>query len=139
MQNIPFFYLQILSGTLELAFRKCFCPDLVSAECVRGTRCAGSNIVDRRSKSLFCLAKQFKGENGLHQSIIKIDKVNTELNSFDDAGRIILGVRKYFNVILHKNKIFVLGGLVDSEYLKSVRAIDSPLNSKIPFNLISCQ
>lgn len=105
-----------------MAFRKCFCSDLVSAEYVRRARCASSNIDVCRSKSLFCVSKQFKGDDGLPLSIIKIDKVNTELNSFEDAGRIILDVRMYFNVILHKNKIFVLGGSVDNEYLKSVRS-----------------
>lgn len=80
-----------------------------------------SNASTRRYDSIICLFLQFKGEDGADHSAIKPEKFNTAFNICEEGAEISLGERKYFSAVLHNDQIFVLGGQVNHEHLKSVR------------------
>lgn len=62
-----------------------------------------------RSKSTFCVSKYKRIDSVLNVGF-KIEKYSSELNCFEEILDISVGQRDWFEVVLHKNKIFVLGG-----------------------------
>lgn len=83
-----------------------------------------ANAVVPRMRSIFQVLEQTKGESDAKYSVVKIVKSNdSSPNHFKDVAEVSVGQRTHFGVFLHKNRIFVLGGLggVDNESpLKSV-------------------
>lgn len=119
--------LQFLSSTVEPIYKRFDCLMLVFAEYKRRALNQCSNNGNYRSGSIFCLYEQFNGEYGADHSAVKIEQFNVTLNHFAERDEIPLGDRSHFGVILWRNKIFVLGGRVNHEYLKSVRKTCSKL------------
>lgn len=112
---------QFLDDTLEMAYEEFNCSNVVIAEYKRrsSNQCSDNGVYRSRARSIFHLFLQFTGG----ESTIKIEKYNSELNCYEEAGEITLGDRKHFSVILQQNKIYVLGGRSSSKdvRLKSVR------------------
>lgn len=79
-----------------------------------------SKLANVDANSTFCAFLQFNVEHDLKYSAVKLEKYNSSLNCFEETSEIHLGPRIYFGVALQKNKIFVMGGLNNSVYLKSV-------------------
>lgn len=86
----------------------------------RNKRSSRLNAGIRRRRPIFCLFRQIRGLEGAEQSAIKIERYNNALNEFEEAGEIELGVRVYFGVTLHKNKVYILGGSINGVPRKSV-------------------
>lgn len=77
------------------------------------------NIDFRRCSSIFCLFAGYK-DGAADHSALKIEKYNAVLNRLEVAAEITLGARIYFRVIMQKNRIYILGGLVNGVTVKSV-------------------
>lgn len=65
-----------------------------------------------------------KDENDGECSKVIVEKYNYALTCFEMVSEIQIWERKFFGVLLLKNKIFVLGGQNENGYLKSVSNID---------------
>lgn len=63
---------------------------------------------------------QYKSENNPKFSKIIVEKFNNAFECFERVSEIQIWNRKYFGVLLLKNKVFVLGGHNVNGYLKSV-------------------
>lgn len=75
-----------------------------------------SNDDQNQSRSIFSLCKQE------HDKTISIERYNSESNTFEDVGTINIGDRESYEVQLHENKLYVMGGSYGKEYFKSVSA-----------------
>lgn len=99
-------------------------------------------IGERRFGSVFSLYLQDKGLNpkAVKYSAVKIEKFSTALDHLERVSEIRLGDRTLFRAILHDNKIYVLGGMLNNHYVQSVSAtkildLFDRKNSKISFLL----
>lgn len=117
-------HLQFLNdNSLEATYKEFDCYSHFIAECKRRASGQCPNIGTRRCRAIFCLFTQNKQPDGAENSTVKLEKYNSVLNSFEEAAEITLGDRVFFEVILHKNKIYVLGGFANGVILNSVRTI----------------
>lgn len=78
-------------------------------------------VVPRRLSLVFV---QYNSENDAEGSKVIVEKFNNIRHCFEMVSEIQLGGRKFFGVLLFKNKVFVLGGHNETGYLKSVSNID---------------
>lgn len=113
-------HLQFLSQTLESVFIRFKCSDLVNAEYKRRATTQRVNNAVSRSSSTFCVFKEYREIDGVEHSKISIEKYSNELNCFKEILDISVGKREWFEVVLDKNRIFVLGGCESMEASKSV-------------------
>lgn len=127
---------QFLIDTIEPVYERFDRHMLLFAEYKRRALSHRSHMGARSCGPVFCLFLQYKGENNADQSAIKIERFNVTLNTLEECGVISLGTRTLFGAVLQREKIFVLGGMVNGQYLKSVRMESVALRRKKRFNAI---
>lgn len=84
---------------------------LIFTSFLKGETCA---------RTIYNVFLRYVGDRGATSSGIKISRYNRTQKSFEIAAEIRIGLRTHFQVVLHKNKIIVLGGKLEKNYLKSV-------------------
>lgn len=98
-------------------YQKFNCSGLLFAESRRRASGRFPTIGSRRGRSIYCL---FKQQNEAEYSAIKVEKYHSALNSWNEVVEISLGDRKNFGWIFFGNKVYILGGVINSIYVKSV-------------------
>lgn len=135
------YLLQYLSVTLEAIFKRFKYSDLVNAEYKRRATDQSFHIgvtPHWQSHNIFrVLVKDRKNEHDLPTdcdeypdaspfwSTIHIDKYNNKLKGFENLSEFLIRHRRWFEIALHQNRIFALGGnlirnLNDENSMKSV-------------------
>lgn len=102
------------------AFKKFDCFELLFAEHKKRILCGSLNVGIRRRRSIFSICTQQKDVDGAEFSAVKIERFNSALHEFEGIREITLGNCRYFGVILHENKLYILGGTVNGVIQKSV-------------------
>lgn len=76
---------------------------------------------------------QEEGVAGAEQSAVKLQRYNSALNAFEDAGDIGLGIRTNSGIIFLERKVYILGGLMNGVVLRSVSAFKFKCIGNISF------
>lgn len=109
---IRFVFLQFISVTAHAVYKKFHLSELLLDEIQRRF-----SIQSQWSRPMFRL---FLRNCGVAAMAINIEKYNNVLGSFEKGVEIALDNRTYFNAIVHKNQLFVLGGSMFNRYLNCV-------------------
>lgn len=115
--------MQFLDDTLETVFERFKCCSLINAEYKRRALSQRVTVRSPDSRSIFHVyVNEYKRDCVyLNRAEVIVKKYNNQLKRFEKTVEIPLGSRTDFEVVLHKNKIFILGGYNDNgEELKSV-------------------
>lgn len=111
---------QFLTSTLEAAYNSCNCSEIIYTEYRRRVNSRGSNVEKRRLRPIWGLFTRPKGFDSATYSAVEISKYNIASKRHEDIGEITLGKRTLFGVILHNEKIYILGGHRSGHWLNSV-------------------
>lgn len=99
------------------------CFKLVLAEYRRRASSQCMSVGAHRSRPIFGLMVQSKRNGEAGSTKIKFEKYNSVLNSFERMPEISLGDRRQPGVVLQKNKVYILGGVINGVRQKSVSTI----------------
>lgn len=125
-----------MSDTLEEVFKKFRCSDLVNAEYKRRAKSRSINKGVRCPN--FCVSVQDIRENKTEYSEVHIETYNELTNCFEVTAKIPLGQRSQFDVVLGKDKIFLLGGTVDKILVKTVSRIETDSRGFMIYIFVHC-
>lgn len=107
--------LQFLDNEVAAVYHKFNCSELLLTDYRKRASDRFSTSGCRRGRSIYCL---FVHED--ENTAVKVNKYHSALNSWNEVAEIPLGNRKRFRLIFLKNKVYILGGLINSTYTKSV-------------------
>lgn len=124
------------SDKIQMIYRRFDCYDYLFAEYKRRITCLTPTAGIRRRRSIYCLFKQFKGENGAELSAVQIERYSCALNKFEEASAIAVGDRVYFAVTLVNDKVYILGGVTRDVYHNYVSRILPNTKQRTPVDHI---
>lgn len=131
-------FLQFLSETVEQFYRDHGCMELIVNEYRKRVQCTGTTCLRRYPtlKNIYCAY----WETSAKDNNVIIENFNPTTNKLERISNISLTTPiKHFGLVMHKEKIFIIGGTQDPGYRRDVRMIllSSPFSLRILIYLIS--
>lgn len=120
------------SESIQMIYKMSNCVNLLNAESERRIVDSTVNFGTRRRIPILCLFKQFKNDAHAQQSALRVERFNAASNEFIEAAFIDLGQRIHFELIVHQNKAYILGGCINNVVQNTV----SGFKAKICFCIL---